>query len=163
MNKIIIKIISCFWILLFSEIKAEENAAFATRLLLEGKLSEATELLRKLADAGDKFAHARLLSIEGKYSEAIKIFEELADDGNVAAIYELSSKYDYGHGTREDKPKALRLLRQAANAGYPDAMRTLGARMYEKYRQTKISEYEMQLINGIQKWQLKVIILGPSI
>ena len=75
MNKTIFKIISCFWILFFSEIKAEENAAYAKRLFLEGKRSEAIALLRQLSDAGDKFAYARLLSVEGKYSEAKKIFE----------------------------------------------------------------------------------------
>lgn len=53
-----------------------------------------------------------------------------ADKGDLAAQFELGSRYNYGRGLPKNTREALRWLRRAALAGQIDAMRLLAVKLY---------------------------------
>lgn len=56
-----------------------------------------------------------------------------ADAGDLAAQFELGSRYNYGRGLPKNTREALRWLRGAAQSGQTDAMRLLAVKCYGGY------------------------------
>ncbi len=68
--------------------------------------------------------------MNGDYKQALKILTPLAEDGNSEAQKMLGIIYDYGHGVRANKDKAMQWYLRAANQGHPVVQYQVGAKYY---------------------------------
>lgn len=66
-------------------------------------------------------AKADNLRLKNQFDEAAVLYQKAADAGDAYAMWRLSNAYANGDGVEFDEEKALNLLKQAANAGCPEA------------------------------------------
>ena len=64
-------------------------------------------------------------TLTGNYAKAAWLYQKAVDRGNEKAKYFLAMMYLTGRGVAEDRNRAIRLLRESADAGYEKAKRLL--------------------------------------
>ncbi len=95
----------------------------------------------RAAEAGDAQAARLMARLEATpTAEEIADLRRRADAGDPAAMHELHSILKIGRGVRVDIAGARQLLQQAAEAGYPPAMVTLGFDLLTRARSAAEAE-----------------------
>ena len=98
-------------------------------------LREARHILQRLSDRSYPFAqyyladgYASGLFNKGKedYDRAFPLFIAASKHGHAEAGYRAALCYEFGWGTRKDRPKAVQFYRQSASKNHPGAMSRLG-------------------------------------
>lgn len=82
----------------------------------------------------------KALPAPATYAEAFQAYVKLAESGNLQAKTDLYGLYTYGIGTAPDQNKALDHLKQAADAGFPEAQLLLG----EHHNLGDTPDYDLQ-------------------
>ncbi len=93
-----------------------------------GDIVGAMSLFRKAAEEGHPTAQvrlARILDAAGDNTGAVRWFKQAAELGDAEASYELGTKYAFGEGVDKDLDTAVKLITDAAQGGYSQALRTL--------------------------------------
>lgn len=92
--------------------------------------AEAIKWFRLAAEQGDAFAQCQYASLcmqddSIPKEEPVRWYQKAAQAGNASAMYNLGRCYCMGHGIQKDWEQGVRLLRQAAEAGYTFSRHTL--------------------------------------
>lgn len=105
----------------------------------------AHEWLKKAADNGHATAQAIIgfqEIIKGNSEVGVEYWEKASTGGNLKAMNDLAELYHDGSmGVPMNKPRALELFKKAADAGYPEAMVSLGV-CYSKGDGVAQDDYE---------------------
>lgn len=96
--------------------------------------SQSYQELKKSADKGDPEALGKLGAcyywgqngVEKDYTKAFKLLNEATNRGYMAAKYVLAGCYENGHGTSQNKDKAISLYKESYDFGIGLAAKSLG-------------------------------------
>jgi len=73
---------------------------------------------------GNRYEHGGKC-VSQSYTEAVKWYRKAAEAGVPGGMYNLGNMYFSGHGVEKDRDQAVRLYKQAAEAGHKDARKRL--------------------------------------
>lgn len=151
-----------------SKLKAEETANNnkglfdeALSLYKEGKLKEALEIFKALAEQGhamSQFIVGNMYdfgeSVPRDYKQAFIWYKKAAEQGHPDAEYNLAVFYADGKGTEQNYEKAIEWFNKSANRGNQKAQQevlTLSRELAERYNEEAFQAFDAQRISDAIK------------
>ncbi|RMD86600.1 MAG: hypothetical protein D6807_09435 [Alphaproteobacteria bacterium] len=84
-----------------------------------------------MAQTASPLEEGRRLYFAGDYAGAAALWQPLAEAGDPRAMYNMATLYRRGLGVEKDPATADRLLRAAADKGFPEAQYLLASRLFD--------------------------------